>query len=106
MSLEHGTITAREIREVLRGNIDPKLGRILVRLAEDQRDSRRILQECVQTIAHIMDAMNGLFRLNETLSRENTKLKSGEAFRNRVADIKGEKYGDAPVTSEPAKGDV
>src|SRR5262245_25072976 len=43
----HGMLKPRDIREKLRGKIDPEIGKVLVKLCEDLHDTRLMVDEIV-----------------------------------------------------------
>lgn len=52
-------INSREIRELLRGNVDPRLGKVLVSLSEDNHT----LKQQVMLLAQMFDQMCNLLNM-------------------------------------------
>ena len=77
--LHNDVIKPRDIREKLRGKIDPEVGKILVRLAEDQIETRMMVSEIakdVMGIANLMSVMTkGMAAAQESLSSKLEQLK-------------------------------
>lgn len=73
MALHHDMLKPREIREALRGKIDPAVGTILVRLCEDSRQTRMQLAEVMKLLNQWADTLNAMMHITERMKAEYEK---------------------------------
>jgi hypothetical protein len=65
LSSEHyGMVKPRDIREKLRGKVDPELGAILVRLCEDIRETRMMVVEVSKSLDQFADVINSMMHIS------------------------------------------
>lgn len=67
VALHHDMLKERDIREALRGKIDPAIGRILIRLCEDNRQTRMQLAEVVKLLNQWSDTLNAMMHITERM---------------------------------------
>ena len=60
-------IKPREIREKLRGKIDPEIGAVLVRLAEDGRETRMQVVAMGKLLDGVLDQMNVFVQISAAM---------------------------------------
>ena len=70
LSSEHyGMVKPRDIREKLRGKIDPQLGAILVQLCEDIRETRMMVVEVARSMEQFTNVINSMINITEAIKR-------------------------------------
>lgn len=62
-SEHYNMLKPREIREQLRGKIDPAIGAVLVRLAEDGRETRMQVVAMGKMIDGVLDQINAIIHI-------------------------------------------
>lgn len=70
MSNVYNMLKPREIREALRGKIDPAIGKILVDLCEDARENRRLIVEVAKMLDQYADTINSMMNINDALRKQ------------------------------------
>lgn len=63
----YGMLKPREIREKLRGKIDPAVGTVLVQLCEDSRETRRVVVELAKTLDQFTNIINSMMHISDAL---------------------------------------
>lgn len=63
----YGMLKPREIREVLRGKIDPEIGKILVRLCEDNRETRNQVDQLAKMMDQWSDILNAMMNISSAM---------------------------------------
>jgi hypothetical protein len=80
-------VHGREIRELLRGKIDPALGKILVQMAEDARETRRMVVECAAICEQLTDTIATIVQIFD--SARAAKMKEQQGAMDKLKEIKG-----------------
>jgi hypothetical protein len=69
-SSEHyGMVKPRDIREKLRGKVDPQLGAILVQMCEDIRETRMMVVQVAKSMDQFTDVINSMMNITEAVKR-------------------------------------
>jgi len=69
----YGMLKPREIREALRGKIDPEVGAILVRLCEDNRETRALVKQLATILDQWADIINSVMHISEAIKAQHEK---------------------------------
>lgn len=68
--LHYDMLKPREIRERLRGKIDPAIGKILVQLCEDNRQTRMQLAELTKVLDGYADVINAMTHIVDAMKSQ------------------------------------
>lgn len=67
--MRHITTKPRDVREVLRGKVDPTLGKVLVGLAEDNAHLRQDIAQLAHLVAHSITTLELLATASDEMKR-------------------------------------
>lgn len=97
------TMKPRDIRELLRGKIDPELGKVLVALAEDQVEVKQMIRELLLMFGKMADLMHVHTLIIDSVKKDpRLNAKATEAL---VKTVEGMSTDHSSIVQSEAIGD-